>query len=108
MGTYRLSLAPSPRRVLVEGPPRGLPLAVATAVIEFLTGALLDDPQKIGQPSPAPRRPMARMPLAGYQFVRRGAYRVVYRIDDAARTVHVIRIDHRSSAYRARNTAPQA
>src|SRR5580693_8715611 len=27
MGTYRLSLARSPRRVLVEGPPRGLPLA---------------------------------------------------------------------------------
>jgi hypothetical protein len=35
---YALSLAPSARRVLDEGPPRGLPLAVAAAVTEFLTG----------------------------------------------------------------------
>ncbi len=35
--------------------------------------------------------------LAGYHFARRGAYRVVYRIDDAAWVVHVVRIDHRSS-----------
>jgi mRNA-degrading endonuclease RelE of RelBE toxin-antitoxin system len=215
MEAYRLSLAPSPRRVLVEGPPRGLPLAVATAVTEFLTGALLGDPQKMGRPSPAPRRPTARMPLpaqamrigrvpgndlvladldvsrhhaelrksptgnykivdlnshngtyvngqritskllteedfisigrstfhleggelvqfvddeldevtltaqdlegrpltrelAGYQFARRGAYRVVYGIDDAARVVHVVRIDHRSSVYRTPNTGTEA
>src|SRR5580658_3934074 len=215
MGTYRLSLARSPRRALVDGPPRGLPLAVATAVTGFLTGAWLDNPQQTGRPSPAPRRPPARMPLpaqvmrigrvpgndlvladldisrhhaelrksptgsyeivdlnshngtfvngqrvsskvltetdlvsighstfhleggelvhfvddepdevtltaqdlegkpltrelAGYQFARRGAYRVVYRIDDAARTVHVVRIDHRSSVYRAPNTGTEA
>jgi mRNA-degrading endonuclease RelE of RelBE toxin-antitoxin system len=225
MGTYRLSLAPSPRRALAEGPPRGLPLAVATAVTGFLTGALLDDPQRMGRPSPSvDRRPAARMPLpahamrigrvpdndlvlpdldvsrhhaelrkspaghyeivdlgshngiyvngqkvtskllteadlvsighstfrleggelvqfvddeqvtsaartdeqatssgqdlvvpgnplsrelAGYHSARRGAYRVVYRIDDAARVVHVVRIDHRSSAYHTRNTGPQ-
>ena len=216
MRTYRLSLAPSPRRALIEGPPRGLPLAVATAVTGFLTGALLDDPQKMGRPSPsADRRPTARMPLpaqalrigrvpdndlvlsdldvsrhhaelrkspaggyeivdvgshngifvngqrvtskllteadlvsighstfrleggellqfvddervtstaqdlvvpgkplsrelAGYHFARRGAYRVVYRIDDAARVVHVVRIDHPSSVYHTRNIEAQA
>jgi prevent-host-death family protein len=226
MGAYGLSLAPSPRRALVEGPPRGLPLAVATAVTEFLTGALLDDPQRMGRPSPSvDRRPAARMPLpaqamrigrvpdndlvlgdldvsrhhaelrksptgsyeiidlgshngtyvngqrvpskllteadlvsighstfhlegselvqfvddeqvtstartdeqatstgqdlvvqgkplgrelAGYRSARRGAYRVVYRIDDAARVVHVVRIDHRSSAYHTRKVGTQA
>jgi len=224
MEAYHLLLAPSPRRTLVEGPPRGLPLAAATAVTGFLTGALLDNPDKIGRPSPGPRRPTARMPLpaqamrigrvpdndlvlpdldvsrhhaelrksptgnyqivdqgshngtyvngqritskllteadlvsighstfrlednelvrfddeqvtstartdeqvtstaqdlivqdkplsrelAGYHSARRGAYRVVYRIDDAARVVHVVRIDHRSSAYHTRNTGTQA
>ena len=239
-GAYRLSLAPSARRALVEGPPRGLPLAVATAVTEFLTGVLLGRPSP-GAPSwaetvakrdaaPAPpvetpdkpamlpsvdRRPTARMPLpakamrigrvpgndlvlsdldvsrhhaelrksptgsyeiidlgshngtfvngqrvtskllteedlvsighstfrlkdselvqfvddgqvtftaqdlvvkgkslsrelAGYHSARRGAYRVVCRIDDAARVVHVVRIDHRSSAYHTRYIGTQA
>ena len=89
-----LSLAPATRRVLVEGPPRGLPLAVAAAVTEFLTGALLDNPHRVG-------KPLARE-LTGYHFARRGAYRVVYRVDEPARTVHVVRIDHRADVYRAR------
>jgi len=52
-------------------------------------------------------RPLTRE-LAGYQFARRGAYRVVYGIDDAARVVHVVRIDHRSSVYRTPNTGTEA
>lgn len=88
---YRLSLAPAARRALTEGPPTGLPLAVATAVGAFLTGALLDNPHRVG-------RPPARE-LAAYHSARRGAYRVVYRIDDSARTVHVVRIDHRADVY---------
>ena len=47
---YRLSLASSARRAIVAGPPRGLPLAVATAVTEFLTGRLLDNPHRVGKP----------------------------------------------------------
>jgi mRNA-degrading endonuclease RelE of RelBE toxin-antitoxin system len=89
---YALSLAPSARRVLVEGPPRGLPLAVAAAVTEFLTGALLDNPYRVG-------KPLARE-LGGYHSVRRGAYRVIYRIDDTERVVHVVRVDHRADVYR--------
>ena len=50
---YTLSLASAARRVLVEGPPRGLPLAVAAAVTEFLTGPLLDNPRRVGKPLPA-------------------------------------------------------
>ncbi len=88
---YRLSLAPAARRALAEGPPVGLPLAVAAAVGEFITGPLLDKPQVVG-------KPLTRE-LAGYHSARRGAYRVVYRIDGHAGTVHVVRIDHRSNVY---------
>jgi mRNA interferase RelE/StbE len=91
---YALSLAPSPRRVLTEAPPGGLPVAVTAAVTEFLSGALLDNPHRVG-------KPLARE-LAGYHSARRGAYRVVYRIDEPARTAHVVRIDHRSDVYRTR------
>ena len=91
---YALSLAPSARRVLVEGPPRGLPLAVAAAVTGFLTGALLDNPHRAG-------KPFIRE-LGGYHSARRGAYRVIYRIDETERVVHVVRIDHRADVYRAR------
>ena len=88
---YALSLAPSARRVLAQGPPRGLPVAVAAAVTGFLTGALLDNPHRVG-------KPLARE-LSGYHSARRGAYRVIYRIDDAERVVHVVRIDHRANVY---------
>ena len=91
---YTLSLAFSARRAIVEGPPRGLPLAVATAVTEFLTGPLLDNPHQVGEP--------LTRELEGYHSARRGAYRVIYRIDEAMRTVHVVRVDHRADVYRTR------
>jgi mRNA-degrading endonuclease RelE of RelBE toxin-antitoxin system len=69
-------------------------MAVAAAVTEFLTGALLDNPHRVG-------KPLTRE-LAGYHSARRGTYRVIYRIDDAARTVYVVRIDHRTDVYHVR------
>jgi mRNA interferase RelE/StbE len=88
---HRLSLAPGARRTLTEGPPVGLPLAVAAAVGEFITGPLLDNPYLVG-------KPLTRE-LAGYRSARRGAYRVVYRIDEGGHAVHVVRIDHRADVY---------
>jgi mRNA interferase RelE/StbE len=38
--------------------------------------------------------------LAGYHGARRGTYRIVYRIDDSNRVVHVLDIDHRPDIYR--------
>lgn len=38
--------------------------------------------------------------VAGYFRFRAGDYRIVYFVDDAARAVHVVRIAHRSEAYR--------
>ncbi|WP_261575410.1 type II toxin-antitoxin system RelE family toxin [Frankia gtarii] len=38
-------------------------------------------------------------PLDDRFNARRGTYRIIYRIDDAARTVTVVDIDHRRDVY---------
>ena len=91
---YTLSLASSAGRVLAEGPPRGLPLPVAAAVTEFVTGPLLENPRRVG-------KPLTRE-LKSYHAARRGAYRVIYRIEEPERMVHVVRFDHRADVYRTR------
>jgi mRNA-degrading endonuclease RelE of RelBE toxin-antitoxin system len=76
---------------------RGLarvPEAGATAIIEFLVGALIEAPERIGKP--------LQNELAGYRSARRGAYRIVYRLDHDAGTVRVVRIEHRADVYRPR------
>jgi len=87
---YELVLAPPAIRALQSG----LPEAVAAAVIEFLTGALLENPQRVGKP--------LRGDLTGIHSARRGTYRVLYRINEQLREVLVIRIDHRADVYRSK------
>jgi len=70
-----------------------LPEAVAAAVIEFITGMLLDEPQRVGRE--------LRNELAGLWSSRRGTYRVLYRIDEDRHEVTVLRVDHRRDVYRA-------
>ena len=70
-----------------------LPEAVAHAVIDLITGALLDDPYRVGRE--------LRRELQGVFAARRGTYRVLYRINETAHEVTVIRIDHRRDVYRA-------
>jgi mRNA interferase RelE/StbE len=91
---YALALAPAARRALTEPPPKGLSIAVATAVTEFITGALLDNSHRVG-------KPLVRE-LVGYHSARRGPYRVVYRILEIERVVRVVRIDHRADVYHTR------
>ena len=52
-------------------------------------------------PTHGPRRVGAplRSPFAGHWRARRGEYRVRYTIDDDAKTVTVLDIDHRRDAY---------
>lgn len=71
-----------------------LPEAVAAAVIEFITGSLLDNPHRGGKE--------LRNELAGIRSARRGAFRVLYEIDDRHRLVTVLRIEHRADVYRPR------
>lgn len=76
----------------VRGIQTGLPESVATAVIEFITGALIDNPHRVGKP--------LRGDLSGIHSARRGTYRVLYRISEARHEVVVVRVEHRRDAYR--------
>jgi len=86
---YEIVLAPPARRALSDR----LPETVAIAAIEFMTTALIDNPQRVGKP--------LRFDLAGIWSARRGTYRVLYRIDETAHEVIVLRIEHRGDAYRS-------
>jgi len=86
---YELIVAPPAQRAIAGT----LPEAVAVAVIEFLTTALIENPQRVGK--------QLRNDLAGIWAARRGTYRVLYRINDELREVVVLRIDHRRDAYRS-------
>ena len=86
---WTLVVAPSAERTLAR-----LTERIAAAIVEFMIGPLLDEPTRVGKP--------LQYELAGYWSARRGAYRVVYRIDEANREVRVVRIEHRSDVYRSR------
>ncbi|WP_046469974.1 type II toxin-antitoxin system RelE family toxin [Allosalinactinospora lopnorensis] len=72
-----------------------LPEKVAAAVHEFITTSLLERPHRLGKLLLLP-------PYAGTRSARRGAYRVLYEIDEDERTVTVTSIEHRADAYRSR------
>ena len=84
---YEVRLSRAASRALAER----LPLGVASAIWEFLTGPLADNPRRLGKPLSGN--------LAGYHSARRGSYRVVYSITDNPRVITVVRIDHRRSVY---------
>ncbi|MEW6323683.1 MAG: type II toxin-antitoxin system RelE/ParE family toxin [Acidobacteriota bacterium] len=69
-----------------------LPEAVAAAMIEFFNGALRENPHRVGRP--------LRRDLEGLWSARRGSFRAIYSIDDHARIVAVLRVDHRRDVYR--------
>ena len=85
---YLIRFQPAARRAIAQR----LPEAVAAAVLEFGEAALAVNPHRVGKPLFGP--------LAGCHGARRGTYRIVYRIDEDSRTVHVLDIDHRAEIYR--------
>jgi len=84
---WRLVVAPSAERGLTV-----IPNKMASAIVEFMVGPLLDNPYRVG-------KPLLRE-LSDYHAARRGAYRIIYRVNEEAGTVEVVRIDHRSRVYR--------
>jgi mRNA-degrading endonuclease RelE of RelBE toxin-antitoxin system len=86
--SYELRVSANASRALAR-----LPEAAATAIVEFMSGSLLDNPHRVGK--------RLRLELEGYLGGRRGAYRIVYRVEDE-RFVRVVRIDHRADIYRRR------
>ena len=86
---YELTVTAPAARVIQET----LPESVAFAVIGFITGALLDNPKRVGV--------QLRAELDGVWSARRGTYRVLYRIDEENREVIVLRVGHRRDIYRS-------
>jgi mRNA-degrading endonuclease RelE of RelBE toxin-antitoxin system len=85
---YELVVTPPAQRALASK----LPEPVAVAVIDFLTTALVENPQRVGK--------QLRNDLTGIWSARRGTYRVLYRINNELREVVVLRIEHRRDIYR--------
>jgi len=86
---YELRTTPTVRRALSER----LPEAVAIAAYEFMTGPLIREPYRVGK--------QLLPPLEDRFSARRGTYRIIYRIDEATRTVTVVDVDHRRDVYRS-------
>lgn len=64
---------------------------MALAALEFINGPLLDNPRRVGKP--------LNPPLAPAYSAHRGAYRILYLIDDTTRVVEITAIGHRSDVY---------
>jgi len=86
---WRLEVAASAERSLSR-----LTESAAAAIVQFMLGPLLDAPSRVGKP--------LQRELTGYWSARRGAYRVIYRLDPDDEVVTVVRIEHRSDVYRRR------
>lgn len=87
--SYGLVVAGPAVRAIAEE----LPEAVAAAVIEFSTGALVENPERVGHE--------LRNELAGIMSARRGTFRILYRIAEDRHEIIVLRVDHRRDVYRS-------
>jgi mRNA interferase RelE/StbE len=85
--SWQLVLAASAERSLAR-----LPTKIAAAVVEFMLGPLSEEPERVGHP--------LQRELMGLWSARRGTYRILYEIDEQARTIAVVRIDHPADVYR--------
>jgi mRNA-degrading endonuclease RelE of RelBE toxin-antitoxin system len=86
--SYEVIFAATARRDLRRIPPRIVP-----AIFEFVFGELARTPRKVGKP--------LKGELDGSCSARRGPYRILYNINDAADRVEILRVDHRSDVYRS-------
>lgn len=86
----------APWKLVVTGPAARsiqlLPEKYGSAVLETLR-AIETNPRRLGKP--------LRFELEGRWSARRGPYRIIYALDDAARTVTVLAVAHRADVYRA-------
>jgi mRNA-degrading endonuclease RelE of RelBE toxin-antitoxin system len=65
---------------------------VAAAARELISGALADDPWRIGKP--------LHEPYEGLHVARRGTYRILYKIDEGKHAIEIRSIRHCADAYR--------
>lgn len=86
--THAVTLSAQARRALTHE----LPETVAAACYEFISGPLADNPRRVGKP--------LREPFVPLYAARRGAFRVLYDIQEEQVRVHVVNVRHRRDAYR--------
>jgi mRNA interferase RelE/StbE len=86
---YRVEWTATAKRNLAR-----LPEKVATAVVEFVYGALRENPHRVGRP--------LNLELTGFHGARRGEFRVVYEIDLGGHRVLIRMVNHRADVYRPR------
>lgn len=86
-GPYRVRLSSAAVRSL-----RAIPARTAEALVTFVFTALAENPRRRGRPLSAD--------FAGLWSARRGDYRVLYDVREEVRVVDIVRIAHRSDAYR--------
>lgn len=65
-----------------------------TAAVVELLPAIAANPKRLGKP--------LRFELEGCWVARRGPYRIIYTLDEAAHTVRVLAVAHRADVYRQR------
>lgn len=85
--TWRVDFAPSAQRDLNQVSAR-----VGPSLLEFIYSGIAENPQRRGK--------ALRGEMDGVWSARRGDYRVLYRIDEASRSVQVLRVAGRGIAYR--------
>lgn len=87
-----------PWKVEVTGPAlkvfRRLPEKAAAAIVEFVTGALADNPRRLSKP--------LTNELLALRTARRGDYRVLFTLDIEEHTLYVHRVEHRSGVCKPR------
>jgi mRNA interferase RelE/StbE len=84
---WRVEASARARRDLNRLPPR-----IATAVVEFVTRTLVQNPQQLSKPLTGG--------VAGLRSARRGDYRVIFELRDEDDVVLIVRIGHRAHIYR--------
>ncbi|MCL2491019.1 MAG: type II toxin-antitoxin system RelE/ParE family toxin [Propionibacteriaceae bacterium] len=87
---YKLVLMPSAVKALETK----LKPSAAFALYEFMDSVLCAEPRRVGKP--------LVKPFDGYLSARRGAYRMICRIEDADHTVRVLTVGRRADVYRPR------
>lgn len=85
---YTIRYSSAARRQIAEA----LPLGVAHACDEFISGPLADNPHRVGK--------RLRAPIADWYAARRGSFRILYEIDDENVVVTIRTIQHRADVYR--------
>ncbi|MEV8148669.1 type II toxin-antitoxin system RelE/ParE family toxin [Arthrobacter sp. NPDC080073] len=85
---YEVRFSKSAKRALTHD----LPEKVAAAAFEFITGALSENPHRVGK--------QLQELLFPLYSARRGEYRVIYRIIEDVVLIEIVSIAHRRGAYR--------